>query len=198
MKSSALLLLLVACEPTLAAEPVTPPNPVVVSKAEADARAAAAAFQLELQSKLATAMGRGGPALAIETCRTGAPAIAARLSRTSGWQVKRVGTRVRNAATGAPDEWEQRQLAEFARRLADGETPATLTTFAVLGASAGTTERYAQAIVVAPQCLVCHGDPSAQPVDLRTALAAAYPDDAATGYRAGDLRGAFSLQRNAP
>jgi hypothetical protein len=40
-------------------------------------------------------------------------AIASRLSRESGWQVKRVGTRVRNPLTGSPSScpWMSRRVA---------------------------------------------------------------------------------------
>jgi mono/diheme cytochrome c family protein len=189
--------LLAVSAPTLAAEAPTPKaaDGGAPPAAEAEARAIVAAFQQELQGKLAAAMNRGGPVAAVEICSVEAPAIASRLSRTSGWQVKRVGTRVRNPLTGRPDEWEQRQLATFAQRLAAGDAPVGLTTFASVREPAGTTERYAQAIVVAPQCIACHGDPTAQSAELRAALATAYPHDAATGYRSGDLRGAFSLAR---
>jgi mono/diheme cytochrome c family protein len=163
-----------------------------------EARALAGRFQQELAGKLNAAMTEGGPQRAVEVCRLEAPAIAARLSRESGWQVRRVGTRVRNPATGAPDAWERQQLAEFARRLAAGEPPATVEAYAEVEERSGRTQHYMRAIPVAAQCLVCHGDRSMQSPELQAALAREYPQDAALGYRTGELRGAFTLRRRAP
>jgi hypothetical protein len=55
-----------------------------------------------------------------------------------------------------------------------------------------------QQLATAPLCLVCHGDAAAQPPELRARLHELYPADAATGYRAGELRGAFTLRRTVP
>jgi hypothetical protein len=41
-------------------------------------------------------------------------------------------------------------------------------------------------------CLACHGE-SLEPA-VAAKLAAAYPKDQATGFRAGDLRGAFWVE----
>lgn len=157
--------------------------------------ALATRFQQELQAKLQAALASGGPVAAIPVCRDEAPAIASRLSRESGWQVHRVGTRVRNPMTGTPDAWEQQQLAEFARALAAGTEPARLARYAEVEEPQGLALRYMRPIVVAPPCLACHGDPAQQSPELRAALARDYPHDAATGYAPGALRGAFSLKR---
>jgi len=163
-----------------------------------EARALVAAFQQELSSKLVAALSEGGPVRAVEVCKVEAPAIAARLSQESGWQIKRVGTRARNTTTGRADAWEQRQLADFAQRLASGESPATLNGFEEIRQSSGRVQRYAQAIPMGASCLACHGAVETQAPELRRALQAAYPGDEAVGYREGELRGAFSLARKLP
>ena len=48
---------------------------------------------------------------------------------------------------------------------------------------------YAEAIWLAPQCLVCHG--KALTPEISAALTAAYPGDVATGFEVGDFRGVF-------
>lgn len=170
---------------------------LALPSAEAEAKAIVARFQQELGGRLAAAMSQGGPVRAVDVCKTEAPAIAARLSRETGWQVKRVGTRVRSPASGLPDAWEQERLADFARRLARGEPAGTVSSYAEVAEPAGRMQRYAQAIPVAAQCLACHGAREMQAPDLQRALATEYPHDAATGYREGELRGAFSLKRPA-
>jgi hypothetical protein len=52
-----------------------------------------------------------------------------------------------------------------------------------------------RAIVLAPPCLACHGAPERMTDETHRALETHYPADRATGYRAGELRGAFSLRR---
>jgi hypothetical protein len=42
-------------------------------------------------------------------------------------------------------------------------------------------------------CLACHGQVSSLDPAVRAVLAERYPADRATGYRAGDLRGAVSV-----
>lgn len=164
----------------------------------AEAAAVAGRFQQELAAKLQAAMAAGGPVDAVSVCHEAAPAIAARLSRDSGWNVRRVGTRVRNQDSGRPDGWEQAQLDGFARRHAAGEPLDQLSSYAEVREAGVASQRYMKAIVAGPQCLACHGDPASQPPELRSRLRQLYPQDAATGYRAGELRGAFTLRRPSP
>lgn len=149
----------------------------------------------ELTARLQAAMAAGGPVAAIEVCRDEAPAIASRLSRETGWQVHRVGTRVRNPHTGQPDAWEQFALQELQRRVSAGQKPEQLVIATTVSEPQGDAFRYVRAIVTGPLCLACHGSPEQQSEALRAALAKAYPHDAATGYALGELRGAFSLRR---
>ncbi|MHA7833445.1 MAG: Tll0287-like domain-containing protein [Algiphilus sp.] len=151
-------------------------------------------FASSLQGELQRAMQSGGPVEAIRVCRDVAPAIAAELSRATGWQVKRVSLKVRNPAIGLPDAWEQAQLQQFEERLAGGAA-LPLRHFERVEEPVGEASRYMQAIPTKPACLACHGAAEAQPAALRAALEAEYPYDAAIGYQAGMLRGAFSLKR---
>ena len=48
-------------------------------------------------------------------------------------------------------------------------------------------------IVTEPVCLVCHG--KAVPEAVAAAIAERYPGDGATGFEAGELRGAFTVRR---
>jgi Protein of unknown function (DUF3365) len=160
---------------------------------QAEAAAIADRFQAELQGRLQQAMAAGGPVEAVRVCQVEAPAIAARLSRETGWQVRRIGTRVRNPLTGLPDAWERDQLVQLAARLAPGgELPSTGSQSVT---EQGMEQRYLRAIAVGPLCLTCHGETASQPQALREALQRAYPQDAATGYRLGELRGAFAVRR---
>lgn len=162
---------------------------------QTEAATLVARFSQELGDRLQSAMKSGGPAHAVSVCRDEAPAIASRLSRESGWQVRRVGTRVRNPLTGMPDAWETKILERFAEQIKHGTSKDSLAAFEVVDGPRGSVERYAKAILLAPQCLVCHGAQNARAPAVRTALERDYPHDAAIDYAVGDLRGAFSLQR---
>ena len=49
--------------------------------------------------------------------------------------------------------------------------------------------RYYRPLVIAEPCLACHGDAESLDPAVAEAIAARYPDDRATGYEVGDLRG---------
>ncbi len=55
------------------------------------------------------------------------------------------------------------------------------------------TFRYMKAIPTAEPCLTCHGVNVAEPVKAK--LAQLYPQDQATGFKAGDIRGAFTISK---
>lgn len=149
-------------------------------------RAISAEFQETLGRELTAALQRGGPVYAIAVCSEEAPAIAGLLSDTTEARVSRTAIRYRNPAN-APDAEAERVLQAFAARITGGAPPAVPAEyFAVAGDGSA---RYMRAIVTQPMCLVCHGENLAPP--LEAAVAERYPDDRATGFRAGELRGAF-------
>ncbi len=103
--------------------------------------------------------------------------------------VRRVSLNPRNASRAVPDTWERGVLEDFDRRRAAGEAPGEL----VEAETVGSEYRYMRAQVVEGICLTCHGpSPSAA---ARETLSEYYPDDAATGYELGQVRGAISLRR---
>ncbi|MBA4285937.1 MAG: hypothetical protein C0434_10445 [Xanthomonadaceae bacterium] len=160
-----------------------------------DPAAIAARSRSAPDAALKTAQAEGGPARAIPVCQQQAPRMAAALSAQSGWQVRRIGVRVREPSAGTPDAWERRQLDDLAARRAAGEPAGQLRLRVLTGEGGAIHERYLQAIVTAPMCLSCHGAAEQLAPAVRAALAARYPDDRATGFKAGGLRAALSLTR---
>ncbi|MEZ5528915.1 MAG: DUF3365 domain-containing protein [Porticoccaceae bacterium] len=147
-------------------------------------------FAGTLKPQLQAAMQQGGPVHAINVCAEVAPRIARQLSDSSGWQVKRVSLKARNSGTAVPDSWEREILQQFDQRRAAGELPQQLTVAAAVDGKF----RYMKAQGVEPLCLTCHGE-TLDP-QVRAALQQRYPDDQATGYREGQIRGAFSLSKS--
>lgn len=155
-------------------------------------REVAQAFSTELREQLMQAMQAGGPVEAIAVCNTAAPEIAAMHSEARGWTVGRTSLRVRNPGS-APDAWETAVLRQFEARKAAGEDPAGLEHAEVVDADGGQVFRYMKAIPTAEPCLACHGSNLAPDVAAR--LSELYPEDQATGFAAGDLRGAFTIEQ---
>ncbi len=155
------------------------------------ARAISAAFAGKLKGELVGAMKVDGPVKAIEVCNVAAPAIAADAS-ANGWAVARTSLKTRNPKN-APDAWEKRVLEEFDAAKSKGAEAAKLEHFEVVEKNGARTFRFMKAIPVAEPCLTCHGEAVKEPVKAR--LAELYPDDRATGYKLGDIRGAFTLSK---
>ncbi len=157
-----------------------------------DARKTAGSLIQQLGGELKKSMEANGPEGSIAVCKEKAPAIAASLSKSSGFDVKRVSPKNRNPK-GVPDAWEAEAQAALEKRLAAGEKPETLDTWQVVKTSSGKEFRYAKALVTQPVCLTCHGANIADGVKAK--LAAEYPDDKATGYGPGMVRGIVSIKR---
>lgn len=182
---SLLLLALVttACDsngPKTASESIDP-----IGKAEIDREVKALAK--ELKKELLSALDGGDPAAAIKVCRDTAPALTAAHSERTGWDIRRSASRLRNRIN-APDAWERGQLELFAQAMLEGVDPATLTTLEIVGDHA----RFARAIPTGEECLLCHGP--AIPPETQAALDELYPEDKATGFAPGELRGIFSVK----
>lgn len=144
----------------------------------------------QLKAELSAAIQRSGPAGAIEVCRTRAPEIAAQLSRESGATVGRTALKFRNPAN-APDELQRALLEQFAADMAEGKVMQPIEAAVEIDRGPGIERRYMRAIPTEPLCLACHG-PNLAP-DVQAALDKAYSNDQATGFAAGQLRGAFSV-----
>jgi len=174
---------IVACKLVIAAEPGA-------NSLQAQAGEVVRQFVALLKPQLKQAMAEGGPSQAITVCADLAPGIAESLSVASGWKVTRVSLNPRNASRAIPDSWEKTVLAEFDRRQRAGEHAESLH----FGEVTGGQYRYMQAQGVEPLCLTCHGKGLADATVLT--LQEYYPDDMATGYSLGQVRGAISLSRS--
>jgi len=150
-------------------------------------------FATTLKGELQSAMKSGGPINAVGVCQERAPAIAAALAEQSGWEVGRTSLKTRNTALNAPDLWEQRVLKQFDDLNGSGADAASMTYAEVVEDEDGKAYRFMKAIPTGQVCLACHGS-EIEP-GLAEALNAAYPDDQARGYAAGDIRGAFTLSK---
>lgn len=161
----------------------------------ADSRATVKEFMQQLKGELQQGMQTGGPVQAVSVCKDRAPAIAAALGESKGLDIGRTSLKVRNPAN-TPDIWEKAVLKEFEQRRLAGEDPATIEFHAAAEQGDRTVFRYMKAIPTAELCVVCHG--AALAPELEAKLAELYPNDQARGFKAGDIRGAFTITQSLP
>ena len=157
---------------------------------KAEATSIVKKFGGTLKPHLKGAMKSSGPVMAIEVCSVQAPAIAAQLTKETGWNVKRVSLKARNSSTATPDAWETKVLKQFDERQANGE-PAKKMAYAEI---VDGQYRFMKAQGVEPLCLKCHGEQVK--AEVQAALKLNYPKDTAMGYKLGEIRGAFSLTKD--
>ncbi len=168
--TSALAAALVAAG--LACSRPPPPRPEAAVRAVAELRA-------ELGGALRAALAEG-PVAAVEACRLEAPRIAARLARP-GLRLGRTSHRLRNPAN-APEPWMLPLLDELRGRAPE---PGAFRTVDLGERGTG----YVEPIHLQPPCATCHG--SRVDPELLAAIRERYPEDRATGFEVGELRGLF-------
>ena len=153
-------------------------------------REVAKEFMQTLKQELRAGMEEGGPINAISVCNLTAPGIANTYSARLGWDVGRTSLKPRNP-DNAPDAWERSVLESFEQRKRAGEDPMKMEFYEVVREDGARKLRYMKAIPTAGLCLACHGEQ----VDsvTRTRIEKLYPHDQALGFKAGDIRGAFSI-----
>ena len=159
-----------------------------------EARQVAGAVPPKLLNVLDEEIKKGGPEGAIAVCRDKAPQMAKEASEKSGWNVRRVSLRNRNAKA-VPDAWERAVLEEFDRRLAAGEKPTALEKGELVAEGNTSVYRFMKALPTQDLCLNCHGTPDRLSPAVQAKLKELYPDDKAVGYGLAEIRGALTLRR---
>jgi hypothetical protein len=155
------------------------------------ARAKVGEFGKELKGEFQNALKKGGPTEAIFVCSTKASAIANKISRQTGWMVRRVSLNTRNPLD-RPDEFESINLQIFESTAHEKDQQGEVAQIVEVG---GKKEfRYMKVIKIAPPCLKCHGPLDKITPEIKDMLKENYPHDQATGYKVGDVRGAFSVR----
>ncbi len=157
-----------------------------------EARSVMKGFGMELKSTLVAAMKSGGPVKALGVCNTKAGPITMKNAQDSGWNIRRTSLKLRNPSNKA-DAWELAVLNDFEAKKAAGANPKKLEHSAIIEKDGKKTFRYMKAIPTGKACLQCHGAGVKAPV--KEKIAAHYPNDKATGFKLGDIRGAFSLSK---
>ncbi|MDD2368840.1 MAG: DUF3365 domain-containing protein [Sulfuricurvum sp.] len=138
----------------------------------------------KLGNELKTQMQTGGPIAALHFCSQNALSLTDQVAKESGTAIKRVSIQNRNPVNAATFE-EKAILNQWQAMLKNSET---LPAYQLTKLSNGHTVYYKPIVINKDACLKCHGD-IAGDSPLAKAIKETYPEDQATGYKMGDLRG---------
>lgn len=137
-------------------------------------------LELVLKTRLMGEIQTNGPVSAVGVCSDEAPEFAQGVGEKYGLQIGRTSFKLRNPQNAAPD-W----MADVVEQRA--EEPM------YFGKGADSFAA-AYPIRIATPCLVCHGSPDTIAQSVGDAIKEHYPDDQATGFALGDLRGWFWVE----
>lgn len=169
-------------------------NEATTAKYLEESRNTALEFRKKLGGVQKAQLESVGAENAIPVCKVIAPAMAAEYSQ-NGQMLKRVSLKSRNKALGTPDTWEKEVLEGFDKAQLAGKPVDVMEASTVSKEADGRWFRYVKAIPTQPQCLQCHGKPNEISAGMKALLAREYPEDMATGYSVGEIRGAISIKR---
>lgn len=156
------------------------------------ANAAIKEFAGALQAELKAAMQAGGPVAAIGICSMQAMPITQRIGTEKNLFLSRTSLKIRNPAN-TPSAWQTEVLEDFEHQKAAGKDIGSLAWSEIVRVDGQQEFRYMKAIPTGAVCLQCHG--TALSTEVSQTLAGLYPEDHATGFREGDIRGAFVVVR---
>jgi len=160
----------------------------------AESRKIADQVYLSLRDQLLDEMDRSGTLRSLIVCKYTCPELILGPSRKLGWRIAAVSLKPRNPAMGAADQWEQKVLVAFDRRVAAGEKADKLEIAEIVDEPAGRYFRYAKAMPVERLCLECHGTTQTMSVAVKAQIARDYPFDRATGFSVGQVYGIISVK----
>ncbi|MDY0146826.1 MAG: DUF3365 domain-containing protein [Halothiobacillus sp.] len=151
-------------------------------------QAAIKEYATTLKTALQTAMKAGGPMAAIPVCHTQAPQIAAQVGKKYDLEIHRTSLKPRAIA---PQPWEKTVLEQFEAEKKAGKPIGKIVWHQTVEVDGQKELRLMKAIPTGEVCLTCHGTNVAPAV--LSKIKSLYPKDEATGYKLGDIRGAFSV-----
>jgi hypothetical protein len=147
----------------------------------------------ELKGVLIEQIQTEGVLQAVSVCSDTAQILTNEFGLSKGLFIRRVSLKNRNT-NNYPDDFEKAVLNRF-QLLHQNNGLTSETEYAEI-----TTEddikylRYLKPIVIQAECLNCHGNESDMMPEVNKLITQKYPDDEATGYKTGDLRGAVSIK----
>lgn len=165
-----------------------PPNRAQTSVAARGKEITGQAFAL-LSANLGKALAEGGVTNALSYCSVKALPLTKLVADTNEVRLSRVTHRPRNPANKANRE-EMALLKQFQSELKTGKPPTPL----VVKNEDGAVTFFGPIILNNPLCLKCHGETGKDiAADNLAYIRSLYPNDRATGFKMGQLRGMWRV-----
>jgi hypothetical protein len=161
----------------------------------AEMREVASSMPPKMIKVLNDEIAKSGFANAISVCREKAPAMAKATSEAKNMQIRRVSLRNRSP-NAVPDAWERQVLEDFDKRAEAGENPGSLEVNKEFVEDGKRVVRYMKAVPTQAECLACHGTDKQMSEEAHARIKELYPDDKATGFRSGQIRGAITMKKS--
>lgn len=162
---------------------------------ESQANQAIKEFAETLKDALMLSLQTDGSVKTIGVCKDIAPRVAKQVADKYQLDIRRTALKVRNPDNTA-DDWEKSVLREFENRLENGETIKKLRFSEQVETDGVKQWRVMKAIGTDLVCVSCHGEKI--PEQIQVELNKLYPEDQATGFSVGSVRGAFSVKQRIP
>ena len=146
-----------------------------------------AALVQKLGSELKAKMEAKGPLGALTFCSQNAMELTHQVAVQTDTAIKRISLNNRNAAN-IPTQQERMLLEKWETSIKNGQP---LPPYELISVSDSTVLYYKPIVINNEACLKCHGNVEGE---LAKAIRSAYPEDKATGYKMGDLRGMIAVE----
>lgn len=157
-------------------------------------RANAIGFMQELKGILVSQIRENGIVAAVSVCSDTAQQLTKKFGDEKEIYIKRVSLKFRNP-NDKPDEYEKEVLNHMAELKNKGMLDKNFEYLAIETENDKNFIHYMKPIFIGGECLPCHGNKDQIPLEIKEILNEKYPNDKATGYNPGDLRGAVSIKK---
>jgi hypothetical protein len=164
---------------------------IAFEEALMDARKVSNQLAEKVRGLLLQEIEKGGFSSAVRVCSETAQEITLQFNAQTGHDVRRISLKYRNPKN-VPDAYEQRKLEEF--NILNQKKELSNEYSEIVEEQGKKYLRYLRPLIVAPLCITCHGPKENIPQEVKTILAERYPDDRATGFLVGDVRGAITVK----
>jgi hypothetical protein len=194
MKGRRRLTLLVICfmlVSTLPSDAQQGSKDIALEEALMDARKVSNQLAEKVRGLLLQEIDKGGFSSAVRVCSELAQEMTLQFNARTGHHVRRVSLKYRNPKN-VPDAYEQRKLEAF--NILNQKKELSNEYSEIVEEHGKKYLRYLRPLTVAPLCTTCHGSKENIPQEVKTILAERYPNDRATGFLVGDVRGAITVK----
>jgi len=164
---------------------------IAIEEALMDARKVSNQLAEKIRSLLLQEIDKGGFSSAVLVCSELAQEMTLQFNAEAGRHIRRISLKYRNPKN-VPDAYEQRRLGEF--NILNQKKELSKEYSEIVEEQGKKYLRYLRPLIVAPVCVNCHGPKENIPQEVKTILAERYPDDRATGFLVGDVRGAITVK----